>query len=187
MKISLKEIQGLIEGQTIEFKKSLSLRKEALEALCGMINADAAKGKILFGVSPNGSVSGIEPGNLDTAQKTLVQHINQKFAPPIICAIDIIECNGMNVIILEASRAAGIAYYEYDGRAYIREGSTTRQLSYEEKQSLLKKQDRSQHHGPWKCNQCGRLVGVLHQFDITDQGMKRTYHCDCGGEFWPVT
>jgi len=186
MKISLKEIQGLIEGQTIEFKKSLSLRREALEALCGMINADAAKGKIIFGISPNGSVNGIEPGNLDTAQQTLAQHINHKFAPSIICSINVFECDGVNIIILEAKRATEISYHEYDGRAFIREGSTTRQLSYQEKHSLLKKRDRSHHNGPWKCNKYGALVGQLISYEFTGNSMKKTYNSECGAEFWPA-
>ena len=143
MKISQEEVRKLGEGQTVEFKKSLSLTKDALEALCGMINSDIAKGFVLFGVSPDGSISGIEPGNLDSAQKTLAQHIRQKFNPPVICTIEILECEDRCLIKLGAGRASGVAYHEYDGRAYIREGSTTRQLSYDEKQYLAKKRNRT--------------------------------------------
>jgi predicted HTH transcriptional regulator len=186
MEISREEIRKLCEGQTIEFKKSLSLTKEASEALCGMLNSDISKGAVLFGVSPDGSVSGIEPGNLDSAQKTLAQHMRQKFEPPIICTIEILECEDRHLMKLEAKRESGVAYHEYDGRAYIREGSITRQLSYQEKQFLLKKRDRNLHDGPWKCNRCGALVGKLFSFEVTDQGMKKTYNCNCGGEFWPA-
>ena len=186
MKISREAVKKLIEGQTIELKKSLSLMKEASEALCGMLNSDISKGAVLFGVSPEGNVSGIEPGNLDSAQRTLAQHIRQKFDPTIICNIEVIECENKYLIKLEASKAAGVAYHEYDGRAYIREGSTTRQLSYQEKQSLLKKRDRSQHNGPWKCDKCGALVGQLISFEFTGSSVKKTYNCSCGGEFWPA-
>jgi hypothetical protein len=55
--------------------KQLSSQKEALKALCGMINSDSATGAVLFGVSADGSISGIEPGNLDSAQKTLAQNV----------------------------------------------------------------------------------------------------------------
>lgn len=187
MKIPMKDIQNLIEGQTIEFKKSLSLIKEASETLCGMVNADVSKGIVFFGVAPDGSIPGVEKGNLDTAQRTITQHIRQKFSPSLIVQIDIVECDGANVIRLEAKREPTIAYYEYDGRAFIREGSTTRQLTYEEKQHLLKKRDRSQHNGPWKCDKCGSIVGMLSQIMVTNEGIKKTYKCGCGGEFWPIT
>ncbi len=187
MEISQKEVQKLIESQTVEYKKSLSLMKEALEALCGMINSDIATGSVLFGVSLDGGISGIEPGNLDSAQRTLAQHIRQKFDPPIICIIAVLECKDRHLIQLKADRAPGVAYHEYGGRAYIREGSTTRQLSYQEKQHLFRKRNRDQHNGPWKCDRCGSFVGMLSSIVFTDQGIKKTYDCDCGGEFWPAT
>ncbi|MHB8105109.1 MAG: AlbA family DNA-binding domain-containing protein [Dehalococcoidales bacterium] len=187
MEISKEEILKLFEGQTIEFKKSLGLIKEASEALCGMLNSDISKGVVLFGISPDGSITGVEQGNLDSAQRTITQHIRQKFEPSLICTIEIFECENKKLVKLEAKREPAIAYHEYDGRAYIREGSTTRQLSYQEKQNLLKKRDRSQHNGPWRCDKCGQLVGQLYSYKITDTGMEKTFECGCGGEFWPIT
>lgn len=187
MQINPDELQKLGERQTVEFKKSLSLQKEAMEALCGMINSDYATGAVFFGVSPDGTINGIEPGNIDSAQKTLAQHTRQKFDPSIICRIEIHECSDKYLIVLAADRAKGIAYHEYDGRAYIREGSTRRQLTYDEKQQLLKKRSRDQYNGPWICDRCGSFVGMLNSIVITDQGAKKTYDCQCGGEFWPAT
>lgn len=186
MRINPEEVRKLAEVQTVEFKKSLSLRKEALKALCGMINSDSAAGTVLFGVSPDGSISGIEPGNLDSAQKKLVQNVRQKFDPPVVCNIEVLECEDKYLIRLKADRALGVSYHEYDGRAYIREGSTTRQLSYDEKQQLSKKRNRDQHNGPWRCDRCGSVVGMLFSMVVTDQGVKKSYDCRCGGEFWPT-
>lgn len=117
MQIDPKELQRLGERQTVEFKKSLSLQKEAMEVLCGMINFDSATGSVFFGVSPDGTINGVELGNLDSAQKTLAQHATQKFDPSIICKIDVLECGDKCVVVLSADRAQGIAYHEYDGRA----------------------------------------------------------------------
>ena len=186
MNITTNEIRRIGETHKIEFKKSLSLRKEALEALCGMINTDNAKGEVLFGVEPDGTICGIESGNLDSAQKSLVLHIHQKFEPQIICNIEILECEGKLLILLKAERNAKIPYHEYDGRAYIREGSSRRQLSYEEKRQLSVKRDRDRHNGPWKCNRCGAVVGMMFNMVITDQGVEKSYNCECGGEFWPI-
>ena len=187
MQIDLDEIRKLGETQKVEFKKSLSLRREALEALCGMINSDNAKGKVFFGVSPDGSIEWVEEGNLDSAQKNLVQHIRDKFEPPIICSIEVLQCEGKTLLLLEADRAPGVSYHEYDGRAFIREGSTRRQLSYDEKRQLSKKRDRDQHNGPWKCDRCGSFVGMLVSIELTEYGMKKNYKCNCGGEYWPAT
>ena len=186
MQITPEEVQKLGERQTVEFKKSLSLQREAMEALCGMVNSDNGTGVVLFGVAPNGSVAGVEPSNLDSAQKSLALTVRQKFDPPIICSIEIVECDGKSLVLLKADRAAGISYHEYDGRAYIREGSSRRQLSFDEKQRLSKKRNRDQHNGPWRCSRCGSFVGMLSSIVITAEGIKKSYDCQCGGEFRPA-
>ena len=187
VRINPDEIRKLGETQTVEFKKSLSLQKEALRALCGMINSESSTGTVVFGVSPDGSISGIDPGSLDSIQRTLTQKVRQLFDPPIIPFVEVLECDNRHLIRLKADRAPGVPYHEYDGRAYIREGSTTRQLSYQEKQQLSKKRDRDQHSGPWKCDRCGGVVGTLSIMTITDEGVHKSYACRCGGEYWPVS
>lgn len=187
MKTDVSEILKLGETQTVEFKRSLSSQKAAFKALCGMINSDSATGTVVFGVSPDGSVSGIEPGNLDSVQKTLAQNVQQKFDPTIIPNIEVLECGDKHLIRLEASRASGVPYHEYDGRAYIREGSTTRQLSYDEKQQLRNRRDRDQHNGPWECDHCGAVAGMHVGIAITEEGVRKSYACECGGEYWPIT
>jgi len=181
------EIRKLGETQTVEFKKSLGLQKEAFRDLCGMVNSESATGTLLFGVSPDGSINGIEPGNLDSIQKTLIQKVHQLFDPPIIPIVEVLECDDRQLIRLKADRASGVPYHECDGRAYIREGSATRRLSYREKQQLSKKRDRDQHSGPWRCDRCGGVVGTLSMMTITDEGVYKSYACRCGGEYWPVS
>jgi predicted HTH transcriptional regulator len=74
-----------------------------MEALCGMINSDNATGEVLFGVAPDGSICGIEPGNLDTAQITITQSL-RKFDPPVTSSIEIFECEGKTIISLKGRR-----------------------------------------------------------------------------------
>ena len=186
MKITSNEIRRLGETQNVEFKKSLSLQKEAFVSLCGMINTNNAKGMVFFGVEPDNSICGIEPGNFDTAQKSLIQNIRNKFDPRIICSVEMLECDDKSLILLQAERNPEVAYHEYDGKAYIREGTSNRQLSYEEKQILLTKRNRDKHNGPWKCDRCGSVVGMLMSIVITDQGVKKSYDCECGGQYWPI-
>lgn len=184
--ITSNEIYSLCETQSLEIKKSLSLQKEAFKSLCGMINTDSAKGMVLFGVAPDYSIFGIEPGNLDKAQISLGQKIRQKFDPSIIPNIEILDCEGKYLLLLQAERSTGVAYHEYDGRTYIREGSSNRQLSFPEKQQLFSRRNRDKHNGPWKCDHCGSVVGTLVSIVHTDQGVKKSYICKCDGQFWPI-
>ncbi|MDH5781179.1 MAG: ATP-binding protein [Dehalococcoidia bacterium] len=183
----LKELVRKGESQTVEFKKSLSLQREGLEALCAMVNSDLARGTVIFGVEKDGTVCGIEEGNLDTAQRSLSQTIRNKFDPPLIVQMKVEELNDEQVLVISAERSRDVPYHEYDGRAWIREGTEKRRLSLAERQQLMKKKNRDNHPGPWRCDRCGSWVGVLHSFEISNEGMKKTYKCDCGGEFWPAS
>jgi ATP-dependent DNA helicase RecG len=175
------------ESQTLEFKRSLSIQREGLEGLCAMVNSDTAHGRIFFGIAPNGDICGIEHGNLDKAQRSISQTIRDKFDPPLIVEINIEEMTGRQVLVVSADRARNIPYHEYDGRAWIREGTTNRKLTFAEKDQLRRMRNRDFHPGPWKCNQCGGQVGHLEGFIYTDEGLKRSYLCECGGEFEPIT
>ena len=175
------------EGQTTEFKKSMNLRNEAMEALCAMVNAESAQGLVIFGVEANGNVCGVESGNLDTAQRSLSQIIGANFDPPLHTEIWVKELEGKRLLLVEAQRYKSVPYHEYKGRAWIRQGSEKRPLTLFEKDHLRRNRDRSFHPGPWKCDRCGALVGQLNSVTLTREGMKKNYDCDCGGEFWPRT
>jgi len=183
---SIRELVQKGESQTLEFKKSLGLQREGLEALCAMVNSDLARGTVVFGVEKDGTVYGIEEGNLDTAQRSLSQVIRNKFDPPLIVIMKVEELNGEKVLAISAERSRDVPYHEYDGRAWVRQGSEKRRLSLAERQQLTKRRNRDSHPGPWRCDRCGSWVGVLHSFEISNEGMKKTYKCRCGGEFWPA-
>lgn len=175
------------EGQTLEFKRSLSLRDKGLEGLCAMVNSDLAQGTVVFGIERDGGICGVESGNLDTAQRSLVEAIRTTFEPSLIVRTEVRELNGKMVLVVRAERNSGIPYHEYQGRAWLREGTSNRLLTLAEKESLSAKRNRDRHPGPWKCNRCGSLVGMLASYEVSDAGMRKTYKCPCGGEFWPLT
>lgn len=181
---------GLLAGperQNVEFKKSLSESKEALKSLCAMINSDLAVGTVFFGIDQDGTPCGIEPGNLDTAQKSLSQKVRGNFDPRPIVHIQLEEYAGKQILVLRAKRPPSIPYYEYDGRALIREGTENRILTISEKKTLDKRRNRDSHLGPWRCNKCGARVGQLISYTVTNEGMIKSYQHNCGGEFWPDT
>ncbi len=180
------DLLRLIETQTVERKSTLGEKREALESLDAMINAETAAGAVLFGVAPDGKVVGIEQGNADTAQMSLAAHIRQKFSPAITFEIHALEHDGRRVLVLQGKRDHSVPLVEYDGRAYLREGSANRQLALPEKLQIIRRRDRAQHPGPWRCDRCGSWVGQLISYEISDLGMTRTYSCGCGGEYWPA-
>jgi len=185
--MELKKIIKHGETQSVEFKQSMSQMKEGCKTLWGMLNTEQGDGTVLFGISPISEIIGIQHDNLDSVQRKLAQRIKLKFEPSLTCSIETIDCDGKEIIALSAQRPKNIPYFEYDGRAFIKEGSTKRQLSLQEKQSLLLRRNRANHNGPWKCDRCGSWVGMLSSIVITDEGQRKSYDCQCGGEFWPAT
>ena len=136
---SLEELVRKGESQVLEFKKSLGLQTKGLEALCAMVNSDLARGTVVFGIEADGTICGVEQGNLDTAQRSLSQVIRNKFEPTLVVQMQVEELTGKKVLVLSGERYRDIPYHEYDGRAWIREGSTNRLLSLAEKESLTGK------------------------------------------------
>jgi predicted HTH transcriptional regulator len=180
------ELRGLIETQGVERKRSLAERTAGLKALNAMVNAGSASGCVLFGVGPDGSVVGV-PGDVDAAQRSLTQHIHAKFSPPISVQIFAVECDGRWVLVLQGERLPGVSLCEYDGRAFIREGSEMRLLALSEKLALIRRRDRDQHPGPWRCDRCGSMAMQVLSAVYDGEWFTRSYECECGGEWWPAT
>lgn len=185
--LSETELLGLGESQVLEFKRSGVLLKAAFADLCGMVNAASSRGTVVFGVEPTGQVCGLGETNLDSFQKTLAGHARQKLEPPMQIEIEPAYCDEHPIVLLRGTRNRAIPYHEYDGRAYVREGSVTRQLSLLEKRHLATSRDRGLHNGPWICDRCGAVVGSTLSLEITATGARRTYRHFCGGELWPAT
>jgi len=186
IKITREELRKISESQSCEFKSSLNQQKNGFESLTAMVNSETARGMVIFGVDNDGGPKGIEPGNLDSAQRKLAEHARNMIDPPLICNIKILECEDKTLIAIDAQRLRDIPFHEYDGRTFIREGSSNRQLSFEEKKSLIHGRSRDLYPGPWRCDRCGSFVGLLVSYKITNQGHQKSYQCHCGGEFWPV-
>ena len=175
------------ESQIFERKRSLGHHDDGLKSLCGMINAESAEGSVAFGIGPDGEIVGIEPGDLDSAQRSLSQRIINGFDPPIQHTIHVLEQQEKRVLIVKAQRNRNVPYHEFNGRASIREGTITRYLTLNEKQSLQRQRDRDLHTGPWKCNRCGTYMSGLNSIMVSSQGVHKSYACSCGGEYWPAT
>jgi len=185
--ITAEELRAMGETQTLEFKRSLSLTREGFESLCAMVNSNEARGVVTFGVEPDGTIVGLGDTNLDSAQQSLANHATQKFDPRLQPTIQAFQCEGLPVLVMSAVRARGTPYHEYDGRAFIRVGSVTRQLQLTEKQQLSLSRNRDTHNGPWRCDKCGAFAGMVSSVAMTAAGPRKVYTHSCGGEWWPAT
>jgi predicted HTH transcriptional regulator len=118
----LSELLASKETQSVEFKASMATMREGFEQLCAMVNADTARGAVVFGVGPDRAIVGIA-GNLDSLQGTLENHAKQRFAPPLRIEIHAEEHGGRWLLALYGRRLPRIPFHEYGGRAFVREGS----------------------------------------------------------------
>jgi hypothetical protein len=125
------ELRAIItqgESQRLEFKQSLSLKRQIIEALCGLLNAEG--GRVLVGVGDEGEVVGVDLGR--RTLETLASDIANSIEPQPVPAIEAVGINERSVVILSVQkRKPGVVYFA-DGRAWIRVGRTTRRLAVEE-------------------------------------------------------
>lgn len=177
--------QHMTENQHIENKKSLSLLNEGMESLCAMVNTDEGYGSVIFGINPDGKIIGVE-GNLDTMQQTIRQNVSNHFSPELIISVALENISEKNIVRVSAKRIIGVPLYSYKGRFWLREGSTNRYLVIDEIDSFRKRRQRDNYNGPWKCNKCNCINGQITSIEITNLGVKKTYKCSCGGEFFPI-
>ena len=133
------DLAGLIrsgEGQKVELKRSLRQLNRALVALCGMLNANGGEASVVFGVEPDGTVVGIDPANLDSAQRSLSRAVQNNIAPTLRPRLEVRELEGETLLVLHARRPHGVPLYECQGQAYIRVGSETLRMSAFERHAL---------------------------------------------------
>ena len=181
---------ALGESQTVEFKKSLAQLDRGLRSLCGMVDADAYHGAVVFGVDDKGGTVGIEDSNLDRSQQKISEK-GRKFDSPLSLDIRVCRRDGKAVIVVRAKRGAP-DLHEYDGRAYVREGAATRRLCTEERRQLIRRRRRDEHSpqfGQWVCDRCGALSTSV-KWSMSSSGgvvsKNVDYSHECGGEFWPA-
>ncbi len=120
------------ESETVEFKKSTGLLREAIEALCGFANLRG--GYLFFGVTDNGNILGQNVS--DDTLKNLANAIQLNTEPKLYPTIEktLIENKSCVVVTVEESP---LKPHVAHGRPFIRVGPTTRKLSREQYDILL--------------------------------------------------
>ena len=122
------------ESEAAEFKKTTSGSKAAAKTLSAMLNGQG--GSVLFGVQPNGRVTG-----QNVAERTL-ENITQAcreihpWHPPSIERIPVPNSPEHEVLLVTVSAGANKPY-SYRGRHYLRSGASTVEMPDETQLALV--------------------------------------------------
>lgn len=116
------------ESESIEYKETLAEKEDAGEALVAFANKDG--GRLYFGVKNNGTLVGLGTVG-DSNLKTLAQLYTDNTEPKIYPIINIEEQNGKKLICIEIAKSP-TPYHVYKSKAYVRVGTTNRQMDQEE-------------------------------------------------------
>lgn len=120
------------ESERIEFKKSTSELKHALEDLCAFANS--GEGVIYFGISDDGKIVGqdISDNTLRRVSTTILSSIEPRIYPNVY--IENIE--GKEVLLVEVKNSPEKPYF-YKGKAYKRIGNSNAYLTRYEVEKYL--------------------------------------------------
>lgn len=120
--MQLEKLRKLIlngESESLEFKKTTGQRTEAAKTACALLNG--LGGFIIFGVSDKGELTGQQVTN-KTLEDLAVEL--RRIEPPAFPEIQTIVIeDDRKVILIRVNGEQGT--YTYDGRPYLRHGSTT--------------------------------------------------------------
>ena len=120
------------ESESLEFKTSTGTRREAAATMCAMLNQRG--GRVLFGVTPEGSVTGQQ-----VSERTIEQLSDElhRIDPPAFPEIERVRVSaGREVIAVHVGRGTSPPY-RYRGASYLRVGNTTRIMSSDEYNRML--------------------------------------------------
>jgi ATP-dependent DNA helicase RecG len=115
----LKDLATQGESDRLEFKRSTGQRTEAAKTVCAMLNGIG--GFVLFGVGDTGELLGQQIGT-----KTLEDITTElrRIEPPAFPEVQTVPLKeGLGIIALTVVGSGGP--YTFDGRPYLRHGSTT--------------------------------------------------------------
>ncbi len=123
-----------VEGQDLEFKRSVTNFKEVGKTACAFANAFG--GRIIIGVADGGDVIGVPDHAVNTLQQRL-EGAMQQVSPVPFHRITVEEVEGKRTVVVEVSQAGQGTFCTHDGIVYHRTGSINTKLGGRALQSYL--------------------------------------------------
>jgi ATP-dependent DNA helicase RecG len=143
--MNLDQIKKLIahgESATLEFKKSTAQLRPTFETICAFLNGDG--GTILIGVTDSGRVIGQEVS--DKTKQEIANHIKEVEPPAQSQLIINYVCvEQEKYVIVFTIAPGGHMPYMYDGRAFMRNQSTTARMPQHQYEQLIVKRGQLNH------------------------------------------
>lgn len=131
MNIQIEKIlQG--ESETVEFKKSTSLVKEAIRTLCAFANHHG--GYVVFGIDDHGRVLGQQAS--DDTLKNIANEVKLNTDPKLYPSVETIEIEGRTCIVVAIEESPLKPHFAY-GRPYRRVGTVNQQMDRDMYEYLL--------------------------------------------------
>ena len=126
--IDLKKMVEQGESQDLEFKTSTGSLSSAMQTVCAFLNSDKG-GTIIFGVTDNGKIIGQAVS--DKTRKDIALEIS-KIEPYAMVDIDYVPIEKDLYLIVFVVPFGNKAPYQYDGRSFVRNQSTTMRMTRDE-------------------------------------------------------
>lgn len=150
------------ESETVEFKKSTGEHKEALQAICAILNKHGC-GEVYFGVKDNGDVIGQEAS--DATVRQVASWISGKIEPAIFPTIERCEVAG-GIAYIRVEFSGLDAPYSADGRYFTRVGTSNKVMTASELQAAMI--NRAYRGMPWDAMSSGRPISDVDEKAVRD-------------------
>ncbi|MBI2898893.1 MAG: putative DNA binding domain-containing protein [Planctomycetes bacterium] len=131
------------EGPVLEFKRTTGELREAMEALCGMLNG-VGSGRVLFGVSDKGDLLGQTVS--DSTQREIA-NATRRIEPSVEVRTMLVPLRARQAVVVVEASGGPAGPFTFEGRGYLRVGNTTQRMSHSEFDSRVVK--RLQKETPW--------------------------------------
>jgi len=120
--VQIKTLVAKGESERLELKKSTGELRAGCQTLCAFLNGTG--GKVIFGATESGRIPGQDV--TDMTQREIAEAL-KRIEPAAKIGMSIVPMpqSSKRLIVLEARPIATHQPYLYDGRAYMRVGSTT--------------------------------------------------------------
>ena len=119
-------------SETVEFKKSTSLLKEAIETICAFANRNG--GYLIFGVKNNGEIIGQQIS--DDTLKYVANAIKLNTEPKLYPSIEKLELENRTCLLITVEESPLKPHLAY-GRAFTRVAASNQKLQREQYEYLL--------------------------------------------------
>lgn len=156
------------ESHMVEFKKSLSQLKAAMESLCGFLNTDG--GMVILGMGQEGKLLGQMV--TDNTQQEIAKELAKIEPFPATVSVQYVALNDSDdkrqIIVVSSPKGTELPY-TYDGRAFYRSQSSTRKMSQTRYSQLLLERG-AQMNNTWDM----QLVDHATVADLDEKEIRRT-------------